>query len=229
VSPGAARGRSPLAKVCGLTDPDDARAAHEAGADYLGLVFASSPRRVDAARAAGVAAAAPGARWVGVFAGAAAAEILRLAERVPFAIAQLHDDGDPELADALRARGLEAWQAVGVDEPPAWDALAGRIRTVAARADAVLLDRRRSGRSGGGGVPFRWEGMPPAVRGLLAGTRFVLSGGLTADNVAAAVRELAPDVVDASSGLERAPGRKDPARVAAFVRAARGDGAVAAR
>jgi phosphoribosylanthranilate isomerase len=71
--------------------------------------------------------------------------------------------------------------------------------------------------------------MPPAVRGLLAGTRFVLSGGLTADNVAAAVRELAPDVVDASSGLERAPGRKDPARVAAFVRSARGDGAVAAR
>jgi phosphoribosylanthranilate isomerase len=222
-------GAPPRAKVCGLTRGDDARAVLDAGADYLGLVFAEGPRRVDPARAAEIARAAPAARWVGVFAGSPAADILALAGRVPFRVVQLHGDETPETAGALRAAGLEVWQAVGVDEPPAWDAVAGRLEALAGRADAVLLDRRRDGRSGGGGVPFRWAGVPARVRGLLAATRFVLSGGLTPDNVAAAVRELAPDVVDASTGLERRPGRKDPARVAAFVRAAHGAGAAVLR
>ena len=224
-----AAGAPPRAKVCGLTHAADARAALEAGADYLGLVFAGGPRRVDPGRAAEVARAAPEARWVGVFAGSAPADILGLAERVPFRVVQLHGDEAPAIADALRAAGLEVWQAVGVDEPPAWDAVAERLEALAGRADAVLLDRRRDGRSGGGGIPFRWAGVPARVRGLLAATRFVLSGGLTPDNVAHAVRVLAPDVVDASSGLEGAPGRKDPARVAAFVRAARGGGAAVLR
>ena len=215
------RGR-PLAKVCGLTHPDDVRAARDAGADYLGLVFAPSPRRVDAGRAAELTAGAPDARWVGVFSGSRPAEILAIAGRLPLRIVQLHGDEDLEVADALRAAGVETWQAVGVGEPPAWDALQRRVAVLAPRVDAVLLDRRREGRSGGGGVPFRWTGMPSAVREILAGTRFVLSGGIDAANAAAAIRELAPDVVDSSSRLESSPGRKDPERVAAFLRSVRG-------
>jgi phosphoribosylanthranilate isomerase len=220
-------GASVEVKVCGLVRPEDARAALEAGADYLGLVFADSHRRVKPSEARSMVDALPGEWWVGVFAGWTADRILAVAREARLGTVQLHGDEETATADALRAAGLAVWQAVGVSEPPDWSVVRGRLAELDGRVDLVLLDRRMAGRMGGGGAPFAWRSAPGSLSEVLSRSRLGLSGGLSAENVGDALASLPAALVDASSALESSPGVKDPERVRRFViasRAARGAG-----
>lgn len=199
-------------KICGVTTPEDAAAAAAAGADAIGLVFhAASPRRVSLARAAAVAAALP------PFVSAVAVVL----------------DPEPELVDALAASPAIDWVQFHGREDPALCARAGRrwlkavpMAAPGALADcrarypgarAFLLDGHAPGEAGGRGESFAWD----AVERGGDPRPLILAGGLGPDNVAAACRAARPWGVDASSGVEQAPGRKDPALMAAFAREAR--------
>lgn len=211
----------PRIKICGMTREEDGRAAVSARADYLGLVFAESPRRVSVDAARRLARSLPAARWVGVFAGSPVEEILETARAVPLTIVQLHGEADDTAVSGVAAAGLEIWRAVPVGDAGDWEEVEERLAKLAGRVDALVLDRAVGGRAGGGGVPFDWKAMPSKARARLERTRFVLSGGLSAENVGLAIGLLRPDVVDVSSGVEAFPGRKDPDRIVRFVRAAR--------
>jgi phosphoribosylanthranilate isomerase len=221
----AADQRSPrgrvCVKICGITRIEDARGAVAAGADFLGLVFAHSPRRVTVELARHIVAAVPEARWVGIFVGSAPVEVLAAAAAVPFGIAQLHGEEEPAAAGSVRAAGIRVWKAVPLDARPDWAMVEERLASFVPCVDGILLDRRVDGRAGGGGVPFEWERMSASVRALLDRKHFVLSGGLSASNVANALALLKPDTVDVSSAVEVAPGSKDTRKIAAFIRAVR--------
>jgi phosphoribosylanthranilate isomerase len=205
-------------KVCGLTRPEDAAVAVEAGASYLGVVFAGGPRRVDAAVARGIVAAASGRPVFGVFGAHSADDILRCRAETGLAGAQLHGGFDAAAVVRLRAEGMLVW---AVARLTAGSSLA-ELDVLAALADAVLVEPRVAGVEGGSGVPLPRE-LARQARQVLAGRRMVLAGGLRPESVAAAISAVAPDVVDVSSGVESAPGRKDPTRVRLFLEAVRGN------
>ena len=199
-------------KVCGITSPEDAACAAEAGADAIGMVFwPGSPRAVSLERARAIGAVLPSSVVkVGVFVDASRDEMARVADAAGLDLLQLHGEEPPELLAGLPRRALKAIR-VG----------SGFVAEDALRyADALglLLDTRSAETPGGTGRAFDWS----LVRGVRERARFVvLAGGLTPDNLSAALAAVRPHGVDASSGLETAPGRKDPARVRAFVAAAR--------
>ncbi len=204
-------------KICGLTVPEEARACAELGAWGVGVIFAAeSPRRVDPDRAAEVLAGLPaGVARVGVFVAAAPEEMAAVAARAGLTHLQVHD-GDP--AAARRASGLPVIEGVRVADAASIE------RARASAADMVLLDAAVPGRHGGTGRAFDWsllERHPP-------GRAFALAGGLRPENVGEAVTRLRPALVDVSSGVESSPGRKDPARVRAFIEAVAAAGAVPA-
>jgi phosphoribosylanthranilate isomerase len=199
-------------KICGITNADDARAAVEAGADAIGLIFApGSPRRIGLHAAREIAAAAPAhVKKVGVFVDEAVKTIVRLAREVPLDLVQLHGAESPEFArlvevpviKAVRVRG-----AIDVEQLRAY------------KASAILLDTYVEGAHGGTGRTFDWDLARPIVE---AGLPVLLSGGLTPENVAEAVRRVRPWGVDVSSGVEARPGRKNHDQVRAFIANARG-------
>lgn len=202
----APAGATPAIKVCGLTRVDEAVACARLGVWGIGVVFAEgSPRRVDAAAAAAICAALPAAvARVGVFVDPEPAATADLARRVGLTHIQVHGRAD---IPALRwATGLPVIAGVRVDGP-------GALAVAeASPADLVLLDAAVAGVHGGTGTTFDWD--------LLESHRpvrpFGVAGGLSPANVAEAAARLRPALVDVSSGVEAAPGRKDPARVAAF-------------
>ncbi len=202
-------------KICGITNAEDARTAVDAGADAVGFVFwAKSPRAVDSATARAIAATLPPfVLRVGVFVDAAPEEIKRVADEVGLDMVQMHGRESPEAVAQAPRRAVKAIR-VGPGFQPQ-DAL--RYDGAAA---ALLLDTRLDGAlPGGTGRTFDWS----LVRPVREGTSFlVLAGGLTPDNVAEAIATVRPDAVDVSSGVESAPGRKDAAKVRAFVDAVRG-------
>lgn len=190
-------------KICGITNAEDARGALDAGADYLGLVFADSPRRVGREAARAIRAAVPDADLVGVFRDAAPEEIEPIARDL-----------------GLRAVQVEGW----LDQVPWAVADVWHVLRSAALPDVstlpmiplrtYLLDAHDASLGGGTGRRADWEWAAAAVRD---GIRLFVAGGLAADNVADLVRDVRPHGVDASSRLERAPGRKDLDAVRAFV------------
>lgn len=206
------------AKICGLTTPRDAAVAVEAGASYLGVVFAGGPRRVSASVAADIVAAASGRPVFGVFGAETAEEILRCRDQARLAGAQLHGAFDPLVAGRLRAEGMGVWAVARLATPEGCDGLAG----LASHADAVLVEPRVPGVEGGSGVPLGHD-IGRRARAALLGRRMVLAGGLRPGSVAAAIAAVRPDVVDVSSGVESVPGRKDPVAVRLFLEAVRGD------
>lgn len=205
-----------LVKICGITTPQDARLAVEAGADALGFVFwYMSPRRVDPARAAEIAAELPASVLrVGVFVDAPRDEMSRIAEQAGLDVLQLHGE---EPVEALAGLPRPAWKAVRVGK----QFTAAEALRYCGPAQGVVVDTRLPGETqlpGGTGVAFDWS----LVRDLADQVDFLmLAGGLSPENVAEAVRAVRPHAVDVSSGVERMPGRKDQARVVAFVEAAR--------
>ena len=203
-------------KVCGITSPGDAVAAAEAGADAIGLVFwPRSPRvvTIEQARAIGDALP-PFVVRVGVFVDAGRDEMARVADAARLDLLQLHGDEPPEALDDLPRRALKAVR-VGDGFAPA-DAL-----RYEGRAAGLLLDTKAPGAPGGTGRAFDWS----LARGVRERSRFLLlAGGLTPENVRTALDAVRPAGVDASSSLESAPGKKDHARVRAFVEAVRAAG-----
>jgi phosphoribosylanthranilate isomerase len=203
-------------KICGITSVDDARVAVEAGADAVGFVlWPKSPRSLSLAAARDIAATLPPfVHRVGVFVDATVEEMRMAADTIGLDVLQLHGDEDLETLGLLPRRALKAVR-VGPGFQ-AEDALRHQ-----GRAAGLLLDTRIEGAPPGGtGRSFDWS-LARDVRERA--TYLVLAGGLTPENVAEAVAAVKPDAVDVSSGVESAPGRKDPQKVRAFIRAARGE------
>lgn len=193
-------------KICGLTRPQDVRAAVDCGADAIGFVFyPPSPRAVDVERAAElVALLPPFVTAVGLFVNATPAEIDTVLARVPLQLLQFH--GDESEFDC--ARYGRPWIKAARMRPGV-DLL--EFSSFHPRASGILVDAFVEG-YGGGGRTFDWSLIPKGF-----GRPLVLSGGLDADNVAEAVRRVRPWAVDVSSGVESAKGIKDAAKIAAFI------------
>lgn len=196
-------------KICGLTNPADARAAVAAGADFVGFVFDPASRRCVGPAPAWIRGVA-GAPRVGVFRNLGVEAVARAREDAGLDLVQLHGDEPPEACAALGgvARVIKAVPVSGAVD---WAGVA-RYAGVA----RILFDTA-SPRGGGTGRAFAWE----ALAGAPAGLEFWLAGGLTPENAAAAVARLRPAGVDVASGVERPEGGKDAARMRAFVAAVR--------
>jgi len=208
-------------KICGLKTRDAVDAAVSAGAAYLGFVFfARSPRAVSVTEAAALAVQVPpGVAKVALVVDADESTLDALVGAVPLDMLQLHGHETPARVAAIRARhGLPVMKAVGVSG--AEDL--GAIDLDSGVADQLLIDAKPAPGAdlpGGNGIAFDWR--------LLAGRKYwtrpwMLAGGLTPGNVAEAVRLTGARQVDVSSGVESAPGVKDPGLIRAFVDAARG-------
>lgn len=198
-------------KICGITRVEDALLAAEAGADAIGLVFyAKSPRAVDVRRAREIVAALPPfVTTVGLFVDMPRGELNGILEAVPLDLLQFHGDETPAdcagyhrpYIKALRVRPGEDIAARCAGYP---------------QAAGILLDTFVPGVPGGTGEAFDWSLVPESP-----GCPIVLAGGLTPDNVAAAIRQVRPWAVDVSGGVEAGKGIKDAARVRAFLAAVR--------
>jgi phosphoribosylanthranilate isomerase len=199
-------------KFCGVTDPADARRVVELSAWALGMIFwPGSPRAcaVEDAEAIG-AELHRKLELVGVFVNASLDEVARIADRCRLSMLQLHgDEGPAYCREAARRTGAKVMKAARVHD-------AAQVRDLQRfHTDYHLLDAYSPRTPGGTGESFDWElarlhpGTPPVV----------LSGGLTPDNVGKAIEVGRPFAVDVASGTEAAPGRKDPAKLTAFVRA----------
>ena len=207
-------------KICGITRGVDAAAAVAAGADALGFVmWAGSPRAVDVSRLDGLVRDIPPAvDRVGVFVNATREAISIAAGSGRLTKAQLHGEEGEAFCRSLR---IDWYRAFRVDSDTGIAALAGSILSFG--RPTFMLDTR--GRTGGGtGRTFDWRvAAKVSMRLALSGeSRLILAGGLTAENVGLAIRTVRPWGVDVSSGVESEPGIKDPARLAAFIEAARG-------
>ncbi|MCL9847053.1 phosphoribosylanthranilate isomerase [Ralstonia solanacearum] len=213
-------------KLCGLTQPADVDHAVGLGADAIGLVFyPPSPRSVTAGQAAELARlAGPFVTVTGLFVNASADDVARVLDRVPLTLLQFHGDEAPEQCADIAARvGLPWLRAARVQ--PGTDLVEFADRFAAAQG--LLLDAFVEGYGGGGHVfdwtliPPQWLSQSPSLPTISAAPRLVLSGGLSAQNVAGAIERVRPYAVDVSSGIEAARGVKDHARMTAFVRAVR--------
>ena len=197
-------------KICGTTTEEDALLAVALGADAVGFIFAPSPRQVTPTTAADIVKRLPPEIvTVGVFRGDSPQRIVDTMQQCGLRAAQLHGNETAEQTRWIRARVPMVMKAFA-----AGDRAIGRAADFG--ADAVLLDSA----SPGSGVVFDWrlaEDVPPR-------TRLVLAGGLHPDNVADAIGQVRPWGVDVCSGVESAPGRKDPRRLRAFVLAAKAAG-----
>ncbi len=206
---------APRIKICGITTPEAGEHAVEAGAWAIGLVFwPGSPRAVSLAAAAEIAAPLRRrAELVGVFVDATLDEVVGTAEAVGLTWIQLHGHEGPSFCEAAARRaGVKVLKAARIGAKADVQAV-DAFRNV----DAHLLDAFRAGEPGGTGESFDWE-LATERRSDLP---LVLAGGLTAETVAAGIARTRPWAVDVSSGVEAAPGVKDPERVEAFVAAVR--------
>jgi len=198
-------------KICGITTLDDALHAVRAGADALGFVFyEASPRYIFPEQAASIIKALPPfIHAVGLFVNADSAFVNATADQCRLDLIQLHGDEPPDYCDLIHRRVIKAF----------------RVKEIASiepigdyRVAGILLDAFSPKEYGGTGLTFNWE------IALAAGKYgpIILAGGLNPDNVRQAVERVKPYGVDVSSGVETAPGRKDPEKVKEFIRQAKG-------
>ena len=194
-------------KICGITRVEDALVAARSGADAIGLVFYErSPRHVAVQQAAQLAAALPPfVTTVGLFVNAEAAFVREVLAQVPLDLLQFHGDESPEYCTQFAKPYIKAIRVkAGVD-----------LLQCAANfcsAKGLLLDAYMEGIPGGTGATFDWGLIPPRLP-----LPVILSGGLDAENVAAAIEQVRPYAVDVSSGVEASKGIKDAAKIAAFI------------
>ena len=208
-------------KICGITTPQDALAARELGADYLGMILSQGfPRSIlpDEAVDIGLVAEAP---LVAVLVDESLDEAERIARLSGASVIQLHGDEDSDYAEELCRRGGWAiWKAVRVRD---LEDVTGAVEALGASVDGLLLDGWHPDRPGGSGASFSWEGVRVVRDRIPHDLKVIAAGGLTPGNVAEAVQALRPDIVDVSSGVELHVRRKDPELLRAFVRNARGE------
>ncbi len=206
-------------KICGINTPDALAAALAAGADAVGFVFfPPSPRNLGIAAAGALAGRVNGrATKVALTVDADDTLLASIVEAVKPDMLQLHGQESPARVASIRARfGLPMMKALPVETR----ADLAAVPDYAKLADRILFDARPprgASRPGGLGTPFDWS----LLEKLDLPVPFTLSGGLDPENVAEAIRVTRPDGVDVSSGVERAPGEKDPEKIRAFIRAAR--------
>jgi phosphoribosylanthranilate isomerase len=199
-------------KICGITNLEDALLAAELGADALGFIFyAKSPRKVapEIAREI-IAQLPPFVASVGVFVDEAAAVVQDLAAQMRLDWVQLHGQESP---DYCRNLGRKVIKAFRIQDEGSLSLLAD----YRGAAQALLLDTYKKGQVGGTGEIFNWH----LARKAKEYGPIILAGGLTADNVAMAIATAGPAAVDAASGTEAAPGRKDLDKLRAFFAAVR--------
>ncbi len=207
-------------KICGLRTVADVMAAADAGASYVGFVFfPKSPRNVTIDEAAALAIEVPmGVAKVALVVNADDAFLDALTAKVPLDMLQLHGSETPARVAEVKARySLPVMKAIGISTAADLE----KIDTYAAVADQLLIDAKPptdANLPGGNGNAFDWQ--------LLAGRKYwtkpwMLAGGLAMDNVASAIATTGATQVDLSSGVESAPGVKDPALIHAFIAAAR--------
>ncbi|HYF27514.1 MAG TPA: phosphoribosylanthranilate isomerase [Baekduia sp.] len=205
---------APRIKICGITRLDDARHAVEAGAWAIGMIFWPGSKRacpVDEAQRIGTALRRQ-VELVGVFVDETLDEVAAIAEAVPLTVVQLHGDEGPRYCDEVARRtGAKVMKAARVRT-------AGDVDRLAVfHTDLHLVDTHHPTLRGGTGETFDWR----LLRGRRSSVPLVLSGGLTPANVADAIAAVQPWAVDVASGVEAAPGVKDPALVDAFAAAVR--------
>ena len=198
-------------KICGITRVEDALAAVDAGADALGFMFVeASPRCVTHGQAAGIVRELPPfVARVGVFVNPSVEAVRAAIAETGIDTLQFHGEETPEFC---RQFGLRIIKAFRVKDAESLKPLADF------RSEAWLLDSFVEGKHGGTGAVFNWDLAAQAVK---QGGRVILAGGLTAENASDAVRRVRPYALDVSSGVEFAPGRKDAAKVRAFIAAAK--------
>jgi phosphoribosylanthranilate isomerase len=197
-------------KICGITNLADALLAAELGADALGFIFyPQSPRKVEpeAARAI-IAQLPPFVAAVGVFVDEEAAMVRYLAARVGLEWVQLHGQESPEYCRGLGCKVIKGFR---IRDEASLRLLAG----YQGAAQALLLDTYKKGQVGGTGESFDWR----LAREARKYGRIILAGGLRPENVAQAIAAAQPDAVDAASGTEASPGKKDPVKLRAFFKA----------
>jgi phosphoribosylanthranilate isomerase len=198
-------------KICGVTSVSDGLAAAASGADMIGLMFYErSPRHIPLSTAAEIARALPPhVVRVGVFVNPSTETVQRAIAECGVSLLQFHGDEPPEFCTQF---GLMSLKAFRVRDAASLAALPGY------QTDAWLLDAFSPAALGGTGEKFNWE---LALDAKKLGRPIFLAGGLTPENVTEAVRRVQPFAVDVSSGVESAPGKKDPAKVRAFIAAAK--------
>jgi phosphoribosylanthranilate isomerase len=201
----------PRVKICGITNWPDARLAFKAGANFLGFNFCrESPRYISPARAVRIVRRLPrGVAAVGVFANESEEAVVRIARSVGLDYVQLHGDESPRMVAHL-ARQVRVIKALRV-KPSFRVAELSRYKS----ASAFLLDAFDKRARGGTGQTFDWA----VARRAKRGRRIFLAGGLTPENVALASRSVKPFALDVCSGVEASRGKKDAARLKAFMRA----------
>ena len=198
-------------KICGTTSEEDALLSVAMGADAIGFIFAPSPRQISPSVARDIASRLPPEiLTVGVFRDEAPERVVELCTFAGLRAAQLHGREQPEQARWVRKRMRWVIQAFAAGDPAV-------TRAAEYGVDAVLIDNPTPG----SGQVFDWKlaGEAPS------GTRLIIAGGLTPENVGAAVAAVQPWGVDAVSGVEKEPGHKDPVKLRAFVAAAKAAGA----
>jgi phosphoribosylanthranilate isomerase len=196
-------------KICGITRVEDALSAAEAGADAIGLVFyAKSPRAVTVQQARAIVAALPPfVTTVGLFVDASACELGEILDAVPLDLLQFHGDETPSYCDGWGRPYIKALRVKPGDDISAQiDAYHG--------ARGVLLDTFVPGVPGGTGEAFDWSLVPQ-----VASKPIILAGGLTAENVQAAIQQVRPYGVDVSGGVEADKGIKDAEKIYRFIQA----------
>jgi len=195
-------------KICGITRADDALAAAEMGADAIGLVFYSaSPRHVEIERAAEICRRLPAfVTTVALFLDAELSQVEQVLENVPIDLLQFHGSEDPAYCERF---GLPYIKALGMGSLSG-DGLVSRSKAYE-NARGLLLDSHAHGAAGGTGEPFDWDRIPDLDKPV------ILAGGLTVENVAAAIRGVHPWAVDVSSGVEEDKGIKSVDLMSAFM------------
>ena len=199
-------------KICGITSVADGLAAAEAGADMIGLMFYDkSPRHITLPQAMEIARALPPFLMrVGVFVNPDEALVTRAIAECGLGLLQFHGDETPDFCTQFSLMSMKALRMRDTESLKQLENF---------RTDAFLLDAFSKNGLGGTGEKFNWD---LAVEAQKYGKPIFLAGGLTPENVTAAVRQVNPFAVDVSSGVESAPGKKDPAKIKAFIEAVKG-------
>jgi len=205
-------------KICGITNKEDALSAIDAGADALGFVFyEKSPRYTAPAAAEALVSHLPASiEKVGIFVNQREDVICEIANKVGLSAVQLHGDHeDPQVADLVLARepALRVFVAISMlrPEPEGWARMWRPGSVYAFLADS----------GGGTGTSFDWTASRGSLKTIASLSRVVVAGGLNPDNVGHAMETHRPWGVDVSSGVERSPGKKDPAKIKAFITSVR--------
>jgi phosphoribosylanthranilate isomerase len=207
-------------KVCGLTSLSDALGCARAGVDWVGLNFhPASPRCIDPSLAAEIVSELPGTTEpVGLFVDRPPHEVAALAERVGLSIVQLHGNEPPsDLVSLGHLRIVRAFRLADSASVARMTTFLQEAAALGRLPDAVLIDAYVPGQPGGTGATIAWElldRLPPLPH-------LILAGGLTPENVGERIARVRPWMVDVASGVESAPGRKDLARVDAFIEGVR--------